>query len=38
VFILTERIMAVQCQIRVNQVSWFWYQSKARIRLPISNQ
>ena len=34
----TECIIAVQGHFRVNEGRWFWYQSKARIRFPISYQ
>jgi len=33
----TECIIAVQGYFRVNQGRWFWYQSQARIRFPISD-
>jgi len=32
---VTERIMAVQGQFRVNRGRWFGYRSKERMRLPI---
>jgi len=34
----TERIIAVHGQYMVIQGRWFWYQSKARMRFPISDQ
>jgi len=33
-----ECIIAVQGHFRVNQGHWFWYQSKARVLFPISDQ